>query len=1057
MDPQKWLSVLVELLNKAGIPPDVQSIIYRIILVCVLIYGFLWFLEKLYILLKPLLSKIRLPSHKEKLERIYQRQKLAEILEYEIKHICELEEWNDREFVELEAEVEAEGSWIRPTWIPFWKQERHELHIEASLTQALGTSTERLIVLQGEAGSGKSVALRHVGLMLAGVARSSRDLYTILPVYINLKELIRTDGQKIDHFLIRNFVCRSLNRMNDSEIGQILEDEFDRGIRSGTWLFLFDSFDEIPEILSATNVDQNIRAYSSAISDFMYGLNECRGIIASRSFRGPQSLNWPRFTILGLSGERRLKLIQTAGLDSEMERAILEGVSNASDVMVPMFSNPLFMALLCEYMRVGRAFPENVHMVFETYVTTRLNHDRPRMSSAYNVEPDEVRKVAEQVAFIMVMNETMGLTPTRPQLKFALREEKFKIPRYFDRALDALEFLKLAHGGMHPNSSEKVFMFTHRRIQEYFATCLVLQNPERVSARQLLLRGRWRETAVTLLQTQLKEHIQALLEEAEKLTDELLAGQERLIADPLAYIASASEAASRKELRAVSLPEELYHVFGLLQDGLGSQRVELPVGLIQHASQALLTAYEYGPLYEKTWALSVSGVVYELVLLYMLRNAFASRSMLLLDTAFQRVSHLRVLPREVIQSIKKMLHDSAAQEFYRLSAYVKRLPPNWVFQEILKISSNKRYNKRTGDFILETIARVSVLLAVGLFFAFGLQILLFFLHAINLPQPPAFELAAWFKTSFRLFIVLGLISFSSFFVYWLLLYHYDRILSPVERPFALLIYLYYNIQDYIKNGGLDNTRTRFAKEVEQGKVMHRTMLKYDFYRLAMLSIPVVVVMCLLTLLLPDLTRAAQDLNSQLEQIPYLSALLSILLAVMLLRLLKPVLPGVFAFYLSGLLETISEYYFSIRDPYFNKWMEYAEQKTLSIYSFDELKTALGDFGDSAALARFLRTIRRNQLITLSPEMAKSLADYSLRIETIAPTVTEKFRLKKDKFYDKDVVSYRVIVAQFTELKDFIFSHEPETGLRHPIFYNNTVEVVDELNAMINQVRFTPEN
>ena len=43
-------------------------------------------------------------------------------------------------------------------------------------------------------------------------------------------------------------------------------------------------------------------------------MNECRGIVASRYFRGPGGLGWPRFRILALSDEYRRKLIHQADL-----------------------------------------------------------------------------------------------------------------------------------------------------------------------------------------------------------------------------------------------------------------------------------------------------------------------------------------------------------------------------------------------------------------------------------------------------------------------------------------------------------------------------------------------------------------------------------------------------------------------------------------------------------------------------------------------------------------------------------------------------------------------
>lgn len=59
-------------------------------------------------------------------------------------------------------------------------------------------------------------------------------------------------------------------------------DEFDWGLRTGTWLFLFDSFDEIPDILGSTETDTVVEEYADALFHFLHGMNQCRGVVASR-------------------------------------------------------------------------------------------------------------------------------------------------------------------------------------------------------------------------------------------------------------------------------------------------------------------------------------------------------------------------------------------------------------------------------------------------------------------------------------------------------------------------------------------------------------------------------------------------------------------------------------------------------------------------------------------------------------------------------------------------------------------------------------------------------
>jgi hypothetical protein len=81
------------------------------------------------------------------------------------------------------------------------------------------------------------------------------------------------------------------------------------------WVFLFDSFDEIPEVLSSTETDEVIAAYSDAIDDFLSGINYCRGVIASRGYRGPRRHPWCKFRVLELSPAHQAQMVRLSFMD----------------------------------------------------------------------------------------------------------------------------------------------------------------------------------------------------------------------------------------------------------------------------------------------------------------------------------------------------------------------------------------------------------------------------------------------------------------------------------------------------------------------------------------------------------------------------------------------------------------------------------------------------------------------------------------------------------------------------------------------------------------------
>jgi hypothetical protein len=98
-------------------------------------------------------------DEKRKNER---RNQFAVYIEREINRLDGREEWSDFKFTDLEAEVEAKGRRNSYSFLPIFFQNPDELRRESSLSKALESSQERLILLEGSPGSGKSVALRHL-------------------------------------------------------------------------------------------------------------------------------------------------------------------------------------------------------------------------------------------------------------------------------------------------------------------------------------------------------------------------------------------------------------------------------------------------------------------------------------------------------------------------------------------------------------------------------------------------------------------------------------------------------------------------------------------------------------------------------------------------------------------------------------------------------------------------------------------------------------------------------------------------------------------------------
>jgi hypothetical protein len=482
----------------------------------------------------------------------------------------------------------------------------------------------------------------------------------------------------INRELIESFVKQELNRINDRDIEQFLEEEFQVGVKEGTWLFLFDSFDELPEVLSSVEADTTIGDYAQAIDDFLNGFNQCRGIIASRQFRGPKHLGWPLFRILPLDS-RRWVLIRKAELDPPIEKELNVPLRVATQEIEEMTKNPMFLGILCENMRAGKDFPNNTHAVFESYLGTRLARDATRLQKRFQLQPADVRMAAERIAFCMSIDTELGLSPSRDKIQEAMERHHLDSSGDVGRYMNALEYLKLARSEQQavPGSPE-YFTFSHRRFQEYFATCIVLSDLTRISPRLLLTDGRWRETAVVILQTQPAEEFAPILAEASDLLKEMTRKIPDLIADPYAYIKPKASGDVPSVLKPFDWPARLQPLLSLLQDGLMGRMQELPADIQDNASRILLTASSRGSLADQKWSLEVAGITPQPVLLWLLRRAFASESQWLKEVAYRQTARLGEIPEDIAAAIRKSLRYLFSErrlnkEYYATLAHLSRL------------------------------------------------------------------------------------------------------------------------------------------------------------------------------------------------------------------------------------------------------------------------------------------------------------------------------------------------------------------------------------------------
>jgi len=601
------------------------------------------------------------------------RRQFARYLASEMERVNRAENWRDDEFAELEAEVEAEGR--RKSINPFRRRAR--IRREYSLTRAIRRSDERLILVEGDPGSGKSVSLRHVAYELSGRAIGSKRLDSALPVYVNLKDIKRPANAPIDAALIREAVLSSLTRINDRFIDEFLDREFESGIQQGSWFFVFDSFDEIPDVLSSTANDEIIRSYSGAISDFLSGGNRCRAVVASRSYRGPASLGWTAFKIVPLTPRRQKNLIYKylVALPQIAESIELD-LANASDDVRYMARNPMLLGLLCEHVALGQEFPRGSYEVFSKYIDYRFERDRERVLFRFNLEIQSLREAAETIAFTMTADSGIGLSPSLNAIVDTSRKSSGGPPDDDLRvAVAALSYMRLGRLS-EPDGlvGSELFTFSHRRFQEYFATRRVMHGSNPIDPAELLVDGRWRETAVVLLQTSHSSFANRIYEAAGRLLF-----------------------SEKTPLRDVSADGQFMwrhsdlHILGIIQAGNSGGNARMPLQLQEKIGDLLIEASIGGNLLDMKLALDVAGAAPEKILVRMMIRALEARSQWLGDIVYQQVAKLSAPVDEIYQAIRfnlirLSLDRRIIREYRSTSAYLRRLPNSAALLDYLELA-----------------------------------------------------------------------------------------------------------------------------------------------------------------------------------------------------------------------------------------------------------------------------------------------------------------------------------------------------------------------------------
>jgi len=191
-------------------------------------------------------SGLPMTLNRDKRAKVRRRGQFCRVLSADLASLAKSENWNDQNFTDLEAEIETEGGYYASALSQLLGRLRYGLRRVPSLMQAIESSSERAILLVGEPGSGKSVALRHLATQMAERAVRSANPRAAIPLYLNLRELSSASPGQLNADFIRRFVLDNIRR-GDADTAAYVRDNWNDNRDQGIWFFLFDSLTKYPK------------------------------------------------------------------------------------------------------------------------------------------------------------------------------------------------------------------------------------------------------------------------------------------------------------------------------------------------------------------------------------------------------------------------------------------------------------------------------------------------------------------------------------------------------------------------------------------------------------------------------------------------------------------------------------------------------------------------------------------------------------------------------------------------------------------------------------------
>lgn len=406
------------------------------------------------------------------------RDNFCNMLRIDIKSIDIDSQWNDFYFAPLEAEVIID-EFSRP------KKRSSDL-----LKALKDKSRENVTLILGDPGSGKSTVLRKLSKTLLDEVQKTNKI----PLYINLKEwnvdevFDERNAPQLHHLI--DFIKLNLtNRLSDIWASEFITDYFDKLYEYGYFYFIFDSFDEIPMLLDETESSWLV----NKISALLYSVCSCNKntkiILSSRYFRQPTKQ-------FQACVKMQIKPFSEASI-----KMCFHNFTNSIQLSAKFFSehkemmtiakNPFYASLISLYYKDTKNLPTKEVDLYQSFIISRLNQCEKIFGNITlnKLSLSQVISYAQDIAVAIFENSNYGI-----EIPYQSVIDEVKIP---ESVIDILHKSKLIRVG---GGSKRSISFSHRRFNEYFVACSLMDKDISSYIVSIPTNSKWRDTLVLYAQ-----------------------------------------------------------------------------------------------------------------------------------------------------------------------------------------------------------------------------------------------------------------------------------------------------------------------------------------------------------------------------------------------------------------------------------------------------------------------------------------------------------------------------------------------------------------------------